>query len=337
HPKVIEAAVGAMKEYGTGSCSSRILAGTTSLHTKLESKLAKFKGVEDALVFSTGFMTMAGTVSGIMGKGDVILSDEFNHASIVDGCRLSGADVRIYKHNDMGSLEEHLAGRPASANKLIVTDGVFSMRGTVANLPRIVDLAQKHNAVLMVDDAHGTGVLGKTGRGTPEHFGLDGRIDIVCGTFSKSLGTIGGFAGSSKEIISYLRLNSRPFLFTAAPPPSVVATVIACLEVIEEEPELLVKLHDNTRIVKEGLSDAGFSLEDTVTPIIPVLIGDDRITFKVAAALEDEGIMVNPVVAPAVPPGNSLIRISVMASFSTDQLVEAIRKIKLVGQRMGIV
>jgi 8-amino-7-oxononanoate synthase len=337
HPKVVEATVKATREYGTGACSSRILTGTTSLHSKLERKLAEFKGTEDAVVFSTGFMTMMGTITAITEEGDIILSDELNHASIVEGCRLSRAQVRIYRHNDMASLEENLSDCEPSADKLIVTDGVFSMRGTVANLPEIKRLADKYGAKVMVDDAHGTGVLGPKGHGTLEYFDMEGEMDLVCGTFSKSLGTIGGFTGSNTEVVTFLKLNSRPFVFTASPPPSVMATVLACLDVMEEEPELLQKLHQNTELMKSGLKEAGFRIEETVTPIIPILIGADEKTFRMAGGLEEEGVIVNPVVPPAVPKESSLIRVSVMASFSIEELGQAINKFKVVGKRLGII
>ncbi len=337
HPRVVEATTRAVEEYGTGACSSRVLTGTTSLHARLERRLADFKGTEDAVVFSTGFMTMMGTLSTITSEGDVVLSDELNHASIVAGCRLTDAEVRIYRHNDMGDLEEKLASCNHEQNKLIVTDGVFSMKGTLADLPGIKRLADKYDAKTMLDDAHGTGVLGATGRGTPEHFGMEGEFDLICGTFSKSLGTTGGFTGSKADVITFLKLKSRPFIFTASPPPASMATVLACLDVMEEEPHLLERLRENTKLVKDGLTDMGFRLEETVTPIIPVLIGDDTKTFRMAGALEDEDVIVNPIVSPAVPPDASLIRISMMASLSTEELETALDKFRLVGQRLGVI
>lgn len=337
HPRVIEAAVKALEEYGTGACSSRVLTGTTSLHRRLERRLADFKGTEDAVVFSTGFMTMMGTVSALTSEGDVVLSDELNHASIVEGCRLTGAEVKVYRHNDLGDLEEKLASCGPGQDKLVVTDGVFSMKGTVADLPGIKRTASAHGAKIMVDDAHGTGVLGATGRGTLEHFGMEGEVDLVCGTFSKSLGTIGGFTASGGDVITFLKLNSRPFIFSASPPPASMATVLACLDVLEDEPELLDRLRVNTGILKDGLLDAGFRIEETVTPIVPVLIGDDSVTFRMAGALEDEGVIVNPVVSPAVSPGSSLIRLSVMASLSVEQLEAALEKLRIVGRRLGVV
>ncbi len=337
HPKVVEATVKAVEEYGTGACSSRVLTGTTSLHNRLERKLAEFKATEAAVVFSTGFMTMMGTISAMTEEGDVVLSDEFNHASIVEGCRLTGAEVRVYKHNDMGSLEDELSKCDGSSDKLIVTDGVFSMKGTLGDIPGIKKLADRFGAAVMVDDAHGTGAIGATGRGTLEHFGMEGQIDFVCGTFSKSLGTIGGFTASTQEVVSYLKLRSRPFIFSASPPPSSMATVLACLEVIDEEPELMQRLGKNTDFLREGLSDAGFRLEPTVTPIIPILICDEEKTFLMAGGLEDEGVIVNPVVSPAVPKEGSLIRVSVMASLGDDELATALDKFKLVGGRLGLI
>jgi 8-amino-7-oxononanoate synthase len=337
HPKVIEATVNALREYGTGACSSRVLTGTTSLHNRLERKLAEFKGTEDAVVFSTGFMTMMGTVSAMTEEGDFVLSDELNHASIVEGCRLTGAEVRVYRHNDMESLEEELSRCGGDANKLVVTDGVFSMKGTVGDLPGIRTLADRYGAVVMVDDAHGTGAIGPTGRGTLEYFDMEGRIELVCGTFSKSLGTIGGFTASTGEVVSYLKLRSRPFIFSASPPPSSMATVLACLEVIESEPGLMERLRTNTDFLREGLSGAGFRLEPTVTPIIPILIGDEEKTFQMAGGLEEEGVIVNPVVSPAVPKEGSLIRISVMASLGDEELEKALERFTAVGKRLGLV
>jgi 8-amino-7-oxononanoate synthase len=337
HPRVVHAAVKALEEHGTGACSSRVLTGTTSLHRRLEKRLADFKRTDDAVVFSTGFMTMMGTVSALTSEGDRVLSDELNHASIVEGCRLTRAEVKVYRHNDMTDLEEKLGECAPERSKLIVTDGVFSMKGSVADLPAIKKLAVKYGAAVMVDDAHGTGVLGPTGRGTLEHFGMEGEIDLVCGTFSKSLGTIGGFTAAATDVVTFLKLNSRPFIFSASPPPASMATVLACLDVIEDEPELLLRLKENAALLKDGLLEAGFRIEETVTPIIPVLIGDDSKTFRMAGALEDEGVVVNPVVPPAVPRGSSLIRISVMASLTQDQLGTALNKLALVGRRLGVI
>jgi 8-amino-7-oxononanoate synthase len=337
HPKVKAAAIRAVEEYGTGACSSRILTGTSSLHNRLEQKLAAFKGAEDAALFSTGFMTMMAAVSSLAGERDVVLTDEYNHASIVDGCRLTKARKFIYRHNDMASLEEGLSGAKDADGRLIVTDGVFSMRGAVANLPEIRRLADKYDARVMVDDAHGTGVLGSHGRGTPEHFDMEGKVEVVCGTFSKTFATTGGFVGSNRDVVAYLKLASRPFIFTASPAPPVVATVLAGLDVMSEEPQLLEHLHRNSVFLKQELTGLGFRLEPTVTPIIPILIGNEEKTFKMAGALEEEGVVVNPVVRPAVPAESSLIRVSLMASFSLDQLAEAVDKFGRVGKRLGLI
>lgn len=337
HPKVVERTIEALRDYGTGSCSSRVLTGTTSLHNQLEKKLAEFKRTEDAVVFSTGFMTMMGTIAALTEESDLILSDELNHASIIEGCRLSKAQVMVYRHNDMTNLEEILSKCPPPSNKLIVTDGVFSMKGTVANLPEIKRLADVYQAKIMVDDAHGTGALGVRGHGTLEHFDMEGEVDLVCGTFSKSLGTVGGFTGATRDVVTYLKLNARPFIFSASLPPSVAATVLACLEVIEEEPELIKKLKWNANFIRRNLKDMGFAIEETITPIIPVLIGDDEKTFKMAGGLEEEGVIVNPVVPPAVPKESSLIRVSVMATLSLENLEMALDKFNLVASRLGII
>jgi 8-amino-7-oxononanoate synthase len=336
-PEVVQATARAVEEYGTGTCSSRVLAGTSCLHNRLERKLAAFKGTEDAVVFSTGFAAMMGTVSALTGEGDLVFSDELNHASIVEGCRLSRAEVKVFRHLDLGDLEAKLAGSDPNRNKLIVTDGVFSMTGSIADLPGIKSLAQNHGAALMVDDAHGTGVLGATGKGIVEHYGMEGDIDLVCGTFSKALGTTGGYTATRKEVADFLRLSSRPFIFTASPTPACMATVLASLERMEKDPTLLARLRENARFVKSGLRRIGFRFEDTPTPIIALRIGDDALAFRMAGGLEDEGVIVNPVVPPAVPPGSSLIRISVMASLRREELETALAKLESVGRSLGIV
>lgn len=337
HPRVIAAATEALQKYGTGACSSRVLTGTCPLHAEVERRLARLKGTQDTILFSAGFMTMMGTVAAMTGEGDVVLSDELNHASLVDGCRLSRAEVRVFKHNDMASLEEELTKASAAKNRLIVTDGVFSMKGTVADLPQIRALADKYDAAVMIDDAHGTGVLGAHGRGTAEHFGLEGKIELVSGTFSKTFASYGGFTSSTREAVMYMRFAARPFMFTASPPPSVAATVLACLDVMEQEPQLLERLRSHARFFKDGLKRAGFRLEETITPIVPVLIGDDERTFRMAGGLQDEGVVVNPVVPPAVPSEGSLIRASLMATFTSGQLEQALEKFRKVGKAVGII
>lgn len=337
HPAVKKEVKRTIDMYGTGSCSSRPLAGTTSLHIKLERELSKFKRTEDTLLFSTGYMTMMGTVSALAGENDFVLSDQLNHASIIDGIRLSKAQVKIYKHNDMKSLEQNLASIDPEANKLIVTDGVFSIRGDIANLPEIKKLADEYNALVMVDDAHGTGVLGENGHGIVEHYHMEGQIDIVGSTFSKVFSTVGGAVGAKKEIIDFLRFNSRAFVFTASLPPSVVATVLASLRILKRSTHLLKKLRKNVKFFREGLLDLNFRIGINPTPIIPLFIGDDVKTLKMAADLEEEGIFINPVVPPGVSAESSLLRISVMASLSQEELEFGLDKLKLIGKKLGLI
>ncbi len=336
-PEVKEEVKKAIDKYGTGSCSARIFAGTTSLHIQLEKELSEFKGEEATLLFPTGYMTMLGTIYALVGENDVVLSDQLNHASIIDGVRLSRAQVKIYEHNDMASLEEKLVSCEPSVNKLIITDGVFSMKGAIANLPEIKRLADKYETVVMVDDAHGTGVLGENGRGTLEHFHMEDQVDLVCYTFSKVFSSVGGAISTKKEIVNFIRFNSRPYLFTASPPPSVIMTVLASLRVLRSSPQLLRQLRENTEFLRENLKSLDFRLESTETPIIPLLIGDADKTLRMSIELENEGVFVNPVIPPGVSAESSMIRISVMASLSRGDLEFALNKFKLVGKRIGLI
>jgi 8-amino-7-oxononanoate synthase len=337
HPKVKEAAIKTIEKYGTGSCGSRILTGTTSIHTAMEKKLAEFKMTEDTITFSAGFLALMATISAITDENDIILSDELNHASIIEGCRLSRAQTKVYKHNDMASLEQELAKCDASLNKLIITDGVFSMKGDVADLPGIKKLADKYHAEIMVDDAHGTGVLGKKGRGTLEHFDMEGKVGLISGTFSKSFAAVGGFTGAKTAVIEFLKLTSRPFIFTASMPPSVAATILASIEVIEQEPEIIQKLHANSNFLKRGLKEMGYIIEETITPIIPILINNDEKTFMMAGLMEQEGVFVNPVIPPAVPKNQSIIRVSLTAGHTENDLGMALEKFKLVGKKLNLI
>jgi len=337
HPEIKKAVKETIDVYGTGCCSSRPLAGTTSLHVRLEEELAEFKKTESALLFSTGYMTMLGIIFALAEENDVIFSDQLNHASIIDGIRLSRAQVKIYGHNDMTSLEQNLASCDPGVNKLIVTDGVFSMKGDIANLPRIKELADFYGAMVMVDDAHGTGVLGENGRGVLEHFNLEGQIDLIGCTFSKTFGTVGGAVGAKKEIIDYLRYNSRPFVFTASLPPSVIMTVLASMKVLKKSHDLLTRLRKNTAFLKKNLKQLKFRLMPTETPIIPLLVGDDTKALRMALDLEKEGVFVNPIIPPGVSAESSLIRISVMATLTEDELAMALDKFKLVGRRVGLI
>ncbi|MGA2586325.1 MAG: aminotransferase class I/II-fold pyridoxal phosphate-dependent enzyme [Candidatus Aminicenantales bacterium] len=337
HPAVIKAAKKAIDIYGTGCSSSRPLAGTTSLHVELEKELAEFKAAEASLLFSTGYMTMMGVIYALAGENDVVFSDQLNHASIIDGVKLSRAQNRVFRHGDMEHLEELLAGCDPEVNKLIVTDGVFSMKGDLADLPAIKRLADRYGAWIMIDDAHGSGVMGENGRGVAEHFGLEGEIDLVCCTFSKVFGTVGGAVAAKRDVIEFLKFNSRPFVFTASLPPSVIATVLASLRVIKGSPHLLRDLRRNAKILKDGLTGMGFPVMPTPTPVIPIPLGNDSKVFRLAWGLEDEGVFVNPIVPPAVSAESSLIRVTAMATHTDEELEFALDKFRLVGRRLGLI
>ncbi len=336
HPRIKEAAVEALRKYGSGCAGSRFLNGTLDIHVNLEEKLARFMRKESALVFSTGFQTNLGIISAIAGKDDVLLIDKLNHASIIDGCRLSFGEIKKFKHNDMEDLER-LLQQYAEKGKLIIVDGVFSMEGDIANLPGIVNLARQYGARVMVDDAHGIGVLGKTGRGTAEHFGLEDEIDILMGTYSKSLASIGGFAAASQDVVHYIKHFARPLIFSASPPPASVASVSAAIDIIEEEPERRERLWHNTRRMLEGFKGLGFDTGRSETPIIPVVVGDDKKAFKIARMLHDKGIFANVAVSPAVPNGSALIRTSYMATHTDEQLDKVLRAFEEVGKAMGLI
>jgi len=337
HPKVKSATAAAIAEYGTGSAGSRLLTGTTPLHLEMERALAGFKGAEAAVTFSAGFMALSSTVSTLAGENDFILSDELNHASIIDGCRRSRAQTVVYRHRDMADLEAKLKETPTRAAKLIVTDGVFSMEGDICDLPNLRRLADAYNCRLMVDDAHATGVLGRTGRGTAEHFGMEGKVDVTSGTLSKSLAAIGGFTGAPRTVTDFLRYNARQSIFSASLPPPVAATVIAALGIIESEPERVERLHSNARFMSSGLQNAGFALRDHGTPILPIAVGDDDLAYQAAGRLEQEGVFANPVVFPAVPAGHAIIRVSLMATHTEEQLLRAVEKFTLVGEELRII
>jgi 8-amino-7-oxononanoate synthase len=316
HPLVKERAAAAAMKYGSGCAGSRFLNGTLDIHVELEEKLAAFVRKEAALVFSTGFQTNLGAISTLAGKDDVIYIDKADHASIIDGCRLSFAKVRKFNHLDLGHLEQLLAAEGDAPGKLVVVDGVFSMEGDIFPVDRLVELAPKYGLKVMVDDAHGLGVLGESGRGTAIHFGVNDRVDLVMGTFSKSLASVGGFLAGPAEVINWVKHKARPLIFSAAPPPASVAAVTAALEVIENEPERLQRLWDNTRALMEGLRGMGYDLGETATPIIPVIVGEDMLAFKMVVRLQELGVFANPVISPATPPGRALIRNSLMATTS---------------------
>jgi 8-amino-7-oxononanoate synthase len=330
HPKVKEAAIEATRKYGTGCAGSRFLNGTLDIHVKLEKRLADFVGKEDAIVYSTGFQVNLGVVSCVTGREDYILWDELDHASIIEGHRLSLSNKLKFKHNDMASLEKQLQKCEPDKIKLIVVDGVFSMEGDIAKLPEIVALSKKYNASIMVDEAHGIGVLGKQGRGTCDHFSVSQDVDLIMGTFSKSFASIGGFIASDKDITNYLRHHSRSYIFSASCTPGATAAVSAALDIMLSEPERIEHLWKLTNYALEGFRNMGCEIGHTSTPIIPLFIRDNDLTFLIVRELFNAGVFVNPVVSPAVSPQDTLIRFSLMATHTQKQLdyaLEAIRKI----------
>ncbi len=325
HPDVIKAGIEALQKYGSGCSGSRFLNGTLDIHIKLENELAEFLNKEAVVTFSTGFQSNLGIISAIAGRNDYILCDKENHASIYDACRLSYAKMLRYNHSDMEDLERQLQTVPETAGILIVTDGVFSMSGEICKLPEIVKLAKKYGARIMVDDAHGLGVLGAHGRGTAEHFGLENEVDIYMGTFSKSLASLGGYMASSKEVIDYVRHNSRPFIFSASITPASVACARKALEILKNEPQRVKALRDISDYMREGLKARGVKIiEIDSTPIIPIYTYDDEKSFKACKLLLERGVYVNPVVTPATPPGQALLRTSYTATHTKEQMDKAI-------------
>lgn len=322
HPKVIRAGIEAMEKFGTGCSGSRFLNGTLDLHIELEEKIARFLDKEACMTFSTGFQTNLGVIAGISSRHDYIICDRENHASIYDGCRLSYATTLRYKHSDMDDLEARLLSIPEDAGKLIITDGVFSMSGDVCKLPEIVELAKKYKARIMVDDAHGFGVLGN-GKGTAEYFGLNDEVDIIMSTFSKSLASLGGFAVAKKSVIDYLRHNSRPFIFSASITPASCATALAALEVIKEEPQRVARLLSLADYMRKGLRKRGVAIKDSATPIIPIYTYETVKTLVTAKKLYENGVYINPVLPPATLPTECLLRTSLMATHTEELLDEA--------------
>ena len=336
HPEVMEAAREAISRYGTGCTGSRFLNGTLSIHEELESRLARFLGREAAITSGTGFQTNVGAVGALAVRGDVIFGDRDNHASLIDGCRLSFAKLHKYRHNEVDDLERLLRETPCEGGRLVLTDGVFSMLGDLAPLPGIVEVAKRYGARILVDDAHAIGVLGRRGRGTPEHFGVEAETDLVVGTFSKSFATIGGFVAGTAEAVDYLKHASRSVLFSASMPPSNVATALAALDLIEREPERRDRLWRNVRRIKAGFDDLGFEVIDHGSPILSIVIGDDKATFDFNRRLFEEGVFVNPVVPPAVPEGYSLLRTSYMATHTDEDLDAILGAFRRVGEQLRI-
>lgn len=335
HPKIKEAAKKAIDKYGTGCAGSRFLNGTLDIHIELEERLAKLVGKEQALCYSTGFQVNLGVVSILAGRRDYLLLDELDHASIIEGSRLSFSKVLKFDHNNMESLEKKLKLCAPESVKVIVVDGIFSMEGDIAKLPEIVALAEKYNATVMVDDAHSIGVLGEKGSGTASHFGLTDKVDLIMGTFSKSLASLGGFIASDKEIINFIKHNSRSLIFSASITPASAAAVLAALDIMENEPERIKQLWDVTEYARAGFKSAGFDTGKSESPIIPLFVRDDYKVLKMTQMLLEEGVFVNPVVSPAVPKEDTLIRFSLMATHTKEQVDIAVEKITKVAKQLG--
>lgn len=334
-PRVRQAAVEAVERYGTSVTGSRFLNGTLELHLELDRRLAKFVNKEAALVFSTGYQTNVGTISALVQKGDYVIIDKDDHASIVDGCLLSRGEMKRFRHNDISSLDDVLSKLPAEAGKLVVVDGVYSMGGDIAPLPEIVAICKKHGARIMVDDAHGIGVTGG-GRGTAHHFGLTDDVDLIMGTFSKSFASIGGFIAGSADVIHYIQHHARSLIFSAALTAPNAAAALKALDIMETEPELVETLWDNAEYMRKGLIEMGYDTGKSNTPVIPILIRDDFRTVMAWHALISEGVYTNPVVPPGVPPGSSLLRTSYMASHTKEHLDRALQAFKVVGERLDL-
>jgi glycine C-acetyltransferase len=342
HPKLREAALEGTRKYGVGSGAVRTIAGTMQIHMELEEKIARFKKVEACVVFQSGFTANAGTVSAILGKEDFIISDELNHASIIDGCRLSRAKILVFRHKDVAHAEEQLASvQSQPGKKLLISDGVFSMDGDIGPLPGLCEVAEKYGAIMMVDDAHSSGVLGRNGRGTIDHFGMHGRVDIQVGTLSKAIGALGGYVCGTRDLIDYLYHRARPFLFSTSHPPSVAAACIAAFDVLENEPQLMEQLWANTRFWKKELGLLGFDIGGRTTPasetpITPIIIGDGRLTMEFSRELFKEGVLGTGIAFPTVPDGKARVRTIMTATHTKEQLQRALEVLERVGKRMGI-
>ena len=337
HPRIKEGAIKATEKYGTGCAGSRFLNGTLDIHLELEERLAKLVGKEEAMVYATGFTVNSGVIPCLGGRQDYLYLDRLNHASIIEGSRLSMAKQFKYRHNDMEELEKFLQKAEPDKIKMIVSDGVFSMEGDVCNLPEMVKLAKKYNASIMIDEAHSLGFFGEHGAGVCEHFGLSDEVELVMGTFSKSLATIGGFVASNKDVINYLRHNSRTFIFSASITPAATGAVLAALDVMQEETWRPKQLWANTHRMLDAFRRIGFEIGHTTTPIIPLFVRDNEKTFRLTQMLLEDGIFVNPVVSPAVPSEDTLIRISLMATHTFDQIDEAVEKITKNAKLLGII
>jgi len=340
HPKVKEAAINAINKYGTGCSGSRYLTGTLDLHIELEEKLAKFFGTEAVLLFSTGYQSAQGIIPTLAGRGEYVVSDRDNHACIVAGNMMAkGGTIEVvrYHHNDMADLERVLAKLPLDAPKLLVSDGVFSTGGEIVHLPKLVELAKKYNARTLIDDAHSVGVIGKGGRGTASEFDLENDVDLTMGTFSKTFASLGGFVAGKAKVIDFLKHHSSALIFSASPTPASVASALAALEILEQEPERVTNLINNANFVRKGLSEAGFKIIDGRTAIVPVIVGDDAIAFQMWRALYDAGVFVNVFISPGVPQGRQMMRTSYMATHEKEHLEKIIDTFTKVGKDLGLI
>src|SRR5580692_7779536 len=337
HPKLVEAAVAATKKYGAGSGAVRTISGTMSIHMELERRIAQFKHTEACVVFQSGFAANAGTVAAILTPEDHIISDALNHASIIDGCRLSKAKIHVFPHKDAAAAEKILAELDGvSGRKLLITDGVFSMDGDIAPLPALVEAAERHGAIMMVDDAHSSGVLGRAGRGTIDHFGLHGRVNIQVGTLSKAIGVLGGYVCGTRDLIEFLYHRARPFLFSTSHPPAVAAACLVAFDILEKEPERIEKLWENTRYFKSNLRSAGFDTGASETPITPILVGEAKTAHAFSAALFDNGLLATGIGFPTVPEGRARIRTIVTATHTREMLDRALEILSRVAKKMSI-
>ena len=337
HQQVKDAALKAVVRWGTGSGGSRLISGNFILYKELEEKIAQFKNTEEVIVFSSGYLTNIGTISSLVGPEDAVISDELNHASIIDGCRLSRSRVLIFNHKDMQQLERALNETQDCRRRLVITDGVFSMDGDLAPLPEIVALAEKYNAFVMVDDAHATGVFGSRGTGTVEHFNLEGKVAVQVGTLSKALASCGGYVTGKSDLINFLRNKARSFIYSTGLPPAAVGAAIAAVDIIREEPEIRARLFDNATFLREGLARLGFTILTRESQIIPILAGDDSLTMAMDKALFERGIFVTGIRPPSVPPGTSRLRVSVMATHTREDLEEVLNVFESAGREIGLI
>ena len=337
HPKLIDAMVKATLEFGVGSGAVRTIAGTMSIHMELERRLAAFKKTEAVVVFQSGFTANAGTVSSLLNKDDVIISDELNHASIIDGCRLSKAPIKVFPHKDVDAARKIVKELPSGQRKLLITDGVFSMDGDLGPLPALCDIADEYGCIMMVDDAHASGVFGKNGRGTVDHFDMHGRVDVQVGTLSKALGSLGGYVAGTKSFIEFLYHRARPFLFSTSHPPGVAAACIAAVDILEKEPELIDKLWDNTRFFKKGLQDAGFNTGISESPITPVIAGEGALAMKLSDRLFQEGVFASGIAFPTVARDKARVRTIVTAAHTREELQYALDVFQKVGTELGLI